>query len=41
MSSSFFWFEVQKIQLDPEAKDIFSYKFIADHRYTVKSAYKA
>jgi hypothetical protein len=35
------WSEVQKIQLDPGAEDIITWKFTADHRYTVKSAYMA
>jgi hypothetical protein len=35
------WSEVQKIQLDPRAEDIITWKFTADHRYTVKLAYMA
>jgi hypothetical protein len=35
------WSKVRKIQLDPGAKDIITWKFTADHRYTVKSAYMA
>jgi hypothetical protein len=35
------WSEVQKIQLDPGAEDIITWKFTADHCYSVKSAYLA
>jgi hypothetical protein len=35
------WFEVQNIQLDPGVENIITWKFTADHHYTVKSAYMA
>jgi hypothetical protein len=35
------WSEVQKIQLDPGAEDIITWKFTADHRYSVKTTYLA